>query len=78
MRQTLPIPRDWNRHMKSSILQVLSLAHYCFSTVRGRAAQSRVLRLRTWRARPFRVLIESSARGRSRMQGEAGDRVRAR
>ena len=28
--------RGWNRRVKSSVLQVLSLAHYCFSTVRGR------------------------------------------
>ena len=26
MRKKLPVPRGWNRHVKSSILQVLSLA----------------------------------------------------
>ncbi len=46
MRQKLPLPRAWNRRVKSPILHVLSLAHYCFSTVRGGAAQSRVLRVR--------------------------------
>ena len=46
MRKKLALPRGWNRHVKSSILQVLSLAHYCFSTVRGGVAQSTVRRVR--------------------------------
>ncbi|MCZ6690301.1 MAG: DDE-type integrase/transposase/recombinase [Planctomycetota bacterium] len=46
MRQKFSLPRGWNRHVKSSILQVLSLAHYCFSIACGGAAQSRVLRVR--------------------------------
>ena len=40
MHKKLPLPRGWNRHVKSSVLQVLSLAHYCFFTVRGWAAES--------------------------------------
>ena len=46
MRKKLALPRGWNRHVKWSILQVLSLAHYCFSIACGGAAQSRVLRVR--------------------------------
>ena len=44
MRRNLPLPRGWNRHVKPSVLQVLSLAQHCVSTVRGRVAKSRVLR----------------------------------
>lgn len=47
MHQTLPLPRGWNRRVKAAILQVLSLAHYCFSTIRGWAAESDRRRVRT-------------------------------
>ena len=49
MPRKLPLPEGWICHMKSSVLQILSLAHYCFSTVRGWAAESRALRLQTRR-----------------------------
>ncbi|MCZ6690614.1 MAG: helix-turn-helix domain-containing protein [Planctomycetota bacterium] len=40
MRRKLPIPRGWNRQVKSSVLHVLSLRYFCFSTVRGWASRS--------------------------------------
>ena len=46
MRRKLPLPRGWNRHVKSSVLQVLSLSWYCFTAIRGRAAESRKVSLR--------------------------------
>ena len=46
MRRKLPLPRGWNRHVRKSVLQILSLAWYTFICVRGWAAQSRSLRTR--------------------------------
>ncbi len=46
MRQELPIPRGWNRHVKASVLHALSLSYFCFSTVRGWASRSRSIQVR--------------------------------
>ncbi len=43
MRRKLPLPRGWNRHVRKSVLQILSLAWYTFISVRGWAAHSRSL-----------------------------------
>ena len=31
MRQKLPVPRGWNRHVQKSVLQILS---FCWPTIR--------------------------------------------
>ncbi|MCZ6689538.1 MAG: DDE-type integrase/transposase/recombinase [Planctomycetota bacterium] len=46
MRRKPPIPRGWNRHVKSSVLHVLSLSYFCFSTIRGWASRSRSMQVR--------------------------------
>ncbi|MCZ6688099.1 MAG: hypothetical protein O7H41_00645 [Planctomycetota bacterium] len=43
MRRKLSLPRGWNRHVRKSVLQILSLAWYTFISVRGWATQSRSL-----------------------------------
>ncbi len=46
MRRKLPLPRGWNRHVRKSVLQILSLAWYTLTSVRGWAAQGRSFRTR--------------------------------
>ncbi len=46
MLRKLPIPRGWNRYVKSSVLHALSLSYFCFSTVRGWASRSRSIKVR--------------------------------
>ena len=46
MRQKLPPPRGWNRHLQSSVLQILSLAWDTLVSLRGWAARTSSLRVR--------------------------------
>ena len=34
---TMPLPRGWKDHIKSAVLQVISLANYAVAQARGRA-----------------------------------------
>ncbi len=46
MPRKLPLPRGWNRRVKSSILHILALSHYTFTALIARAANDRDLRTR--------------------------------
>ena len=35
----LPLPRHWQRAIRSALVQVISLAHYALACARGRAGQ---------------------------------------
>ena len=41
MPPKLPLPRGWERRVKSSILHILALSHYSFTVLLARAALSR-------------------------------------
>ncbi len=49
IRQTVPLPKRWNKTVRSAVLQVLSLAHYAGVQACGKAAVSLspMLRLKT-------------------------------
>ena len=38
MRTRLPLPRGWNRRVRSSIVHILGLSHYTFAALLARAA----------------------------------------
>ena len=40
MHHSLPVPRSWNHRVKSSVLSILALSQYCFTSVRGWAART--------------------------------------
>ena len=46
MRRTIPLPRGWNRRVKSAVLQILALSHYTFASLVARAAHNRDCRTR--------------------------------
>ena len=41
MHRKIPLPRSWNRRAKSTVLQILALSHYTFTSLVARAANSR-------------------------------------
>ncbi len=41
MPRQIPLPRGWNRRVKSSILHVLALSHYTFTALLARAMNER-------------------------------------
>jgi transcriptional regulator with XRE-family HTH domain len=41
MRRKIPLPRSWNRRVKSAVLQILALSHYSFTARLARAAHDR-------------------------------------
>ncbi len=65
MRRKLPLPRGWNRRVKSSILQVLSLAWYISVLVRGsnRSGGERFRKTRGSSSRAIRVRILGASQG---------------
>ena len=55
MHRKIPLPRAWNRRVKSSILHILALSHYTFTALVARALNDRdrgyrgfIRRLRHW------------------------------
>jgi len=38
MRRKIPLPRSWNRRAKTTVLQILALSHYTFTSLVARAA----------------------------------------
>jgi hypothetical protein len=46
MRRNIPLPRGWNRRVKSAVLQILALSHYGFTAFLARAAVARDRRTR--------------------------------
>ena len=45
-KTTVPLPKSWSSHVKSAILQVISLAQYTIAYTRGWAADSPNTRMR--------------------------------
>ena len=43
---SIPLPRSWTSHVKSAILQVISLAQFTMAHTRGRAAKGPNSRIR--------------------------------
>ena len=43
---TMPLPRGWKDHIKSAVLQVISLANYAVAQARGRALNGKNARAR--------------------------------
>jgi putative transposase len=41
MRRKMPLPRGWNRRVKSAVIQILALSHYTFTSLVARAANAR-------------------------------------
>jgi len=41
MHRKIPLPRSWNRRVKSAVLQILALSHYGFTALIARAANDR-------------------------------------
>ena len=41
MAPKLPLPRGWQRRVRSSVLQILALSHYTFTALLARAASSK-------------------------------------
>jgi hypothetical protein len=42
--ETLPLPKDWQRRVKSAVVQVVGMAHLVLTHVRGRAADDYLAR----------------------------------
>ena len=38
MDRKIPLPRGWNRRVKSAILHILALSHYAFTALVARGA----------------------------------------
>jgi transposase InsO family protein len=47
MHRKIPLPRSWNRRVKSAVLQILALSHYSFTILLARAANDRKRRTRS-------------------------------
>ncbi len=41
MRTRLPLPRGWNRRVRSSIVRILAVGHYAFTALLARATKKR-------------------------------------
>jgi len=41
MPRKIPLPRSWNRRVKSAVLQILALSHYTFAGLIARAVHDR-------------------------------------
>jgi len=41
MHRKIPLPRSWNRGVKSAVLQILALSHYSFTALLAGAAHDR-------------------------------------
>jgi len=41
MHRKIPLPRRWNRRVKSAVLQILALSHYSFTALLARAPHDR-------------------------------------
>ena len=64
MPRPIPLPRGWNRRVKSSILHVLAFSHYTFTASVARAANDRS-------CRTTRFLASSGEDNRARERAEA-------
>ncbi len=64
MGTSLPLPRGWNRRVRSSIVHILALSHYAFTAFVARAANERNRRTRL-RAEIDQLHQEGAASGRN-------------